>query len=479
MLLVKHLYGINSNRSLIDEVRYNICYRWFCGFSPSDEIPHHASLSNIKKRFPVSLFEDIFIAILEQCRGKGLLESNSCMTDSTLLDANAALNSLVLIDKPSENTEAKEERHTKKVKLSNKTHKSTTDPDATLAVKSRTIHSLKYKVHVCSDSSSRVITAIKITTGSVHDSVPYLELLEYLRDKIKIPVSEVIADRAYGTGAILSDLVEQGISSFIPLFNSRSGTADSLANEFLHYDNEKDLYTCPEGINLVPYVKFDGDRKQYRSKASDCKSCLKSKECPLRLKGKGAARKLYRNHYFELYEKIKADMKTEVFKAKKYERLWKIEGIMNELKNLHGLKRANSRGLDNVQKQSFLAAIAINIKRIIFYIFKLRVRKPRTLIFICSSFTTARNSFGTGYFDFNIFNSASSAAILISAWCRCSLSFSSITRMACISSVARCSLSLATASCFSLLLIDARYPSRSSEARTSSCSISSFRLAMV
>lgn len=46
--------------------------------------------------------------------------------------------------------------------------------------------------------------------------------------------------------------------------------------------------------------------------------------------------------------------------------MWKIEGIMNELKNYHDLKRAQYRGLENTQIQAYFAAMAINIKRLVF-----------------------------------------------------------------------------------------------------------------
>ena len=48
--------------------------------------------------------------------------------------------------------------------------------------------------------------------------------------------------------------------------------------------------------------------------------------------------------------------------------MWKIEGIMNELKNYHDLKRAQYRGLKNPQIQAYFAAIALNIKRLVFFI---------------------------------------------------------------------------------------------------------------
>ncbi|MBN9230828.1 MAG: transposase, partial [Legionella sp.] len=52
-------------------------------------------------------------------------------------------------------------------------------------------------------------------------------------------------------------------------------------------------------------------------------------------------------------------------KEKLRERLWKIEGIMNELKNHHCLSKAKYRGLDNMQIQAYMAAITINIKRLV------------------------------------------------------------------------------------------------------------------
>ena len=66
------------------------------------------------------------------------------MTDSILLDANASLDSLTLKEK--ETNEAVIEK--RKRTISNKTHVSKTDPEATLAFKSGTPRTLKYKAHV-------------------------------------------------------------------------------------------------------------------------------------------------------------------------------------------------------------------------------------------------------------------------------------------------------------------------------------------
>ena len=64
---------------------------------------------------------------------------------------------------------------------------------------------------------------------------------------------------------------------------------------------------------------------------------------------------------------MKEEMEQQYFKEKLYERMWKLEGIMNELKNYHDLKRAQYRGLENTQIQAYFAAMALNIKRLVFF----------------------------------------------------------------------------------------------------------------
>ena len=50
MLLVGYLYGIKSERRLVEEVQLNIAYRWFCGFELTDSIPDHSTFSKTRAR---------------------------------------------------------------------------------------------------------------------------------------------------------------------------------------------------------------------------------------------------------------------------------------------------------------------------------------------------------------------------------------------------------------------------------------------
>ncbi len=391
IMLINYLYAIKSTRRLVQEIHYNISYRWFCKLTLKDSIPNHASLSRIKKRYSTKIFEGFFNAILTLCKEAGLLCSNSTMTDSTLFQANASLNSMRPINKEEPNHFAPRERGVMPPKrnISNKTHQSKTDPDATLAFKSGTTRSLKYKAHVCCDSLSRVIVAIKITTGAVHDSQPYIGLLDHVKTNLGLPIQEAIADRGYGSGHIISSLQAVGIKPFIPLFSTRSGGSTNSVIPGFQYNNEQNTYICPANFALKPGKVTPQDYVLYHSSVTNCRNCPIKENCLAPKKKNKDIRVITRHIHFDLFHEMKIEMETDMFKQKLTERLWKIEGIMNELKNYHCLSKARYRGLNNVQIQAFMAAIAINIKRLVNFLllsiilyFMDKVR---------ASFTTGRN----------------------------------------------------------------------------------------
>jgi len=146
MLLVSYIYGINSDRRLCEEVRYNLAYRWFCHLSLEDAVPDHSSLSRIRDRFGEQIFGKVFSRIVVLCKRKGLVgEQCRVMTDATLIAADASLNSLVNNDPKEAEKEAKAQSQdrgmigpSQRRRVTNKTHCSRTDPDATLAQKKGT-----------------------------------------------------------------------------------------------------------------------------------------------------------------------------------------------------------------------------------------------------------------------------------------------------------------------------------------------------
>ncbi len=160
MMIISYLY-----RQLCKEVQFNIAYRWFCKVSITDKVPD---------RLGVNVFKEIFINIILQCKKVGLIKGERVMTDGTLFQANASLDSMIPLNKRTDHNDLKRKKLVTGIpppegkKITNKTHISKTDSDASLAFKKGAIRSLKYKNHLTIDADSRVILDTQITTGSNH-----------------------------------------------------------------------------------------------------------------------------------------------------------------------------------------------------------------------------------------------------------------------------------------------------------------------
>ena len=369
MELVAYLYGISSERQLCEDIYYNFAYRWFCRLSLDDEVPDHSSLTKIRDRLGEEVVESVFRQIVALCRKKGVVhEECAVMTDATLIAADATTVSMVL----NEPTQAQQEQprppsdpteRLPQPKVSNGTHHSRTDPDATLARKDRTPLQLKYKVHQTIDAESRVILDTHVTTGAVHDSQPYLEQLQRIHQRYGINVREATADRGYGSAAIIRDLQQQGIETYIPLWSSRSGSSKYLKGELV-YEKEHDRFRCPQGKYLTPNPAINENQKRYVSSSDDCRDCPQRSTCPARTRGHSPQRFVLRNLDQDRFEEVQAKMRDPTFRQKRSERMWKSEGLFAEAKQNHCLARAKYRGRSKVQIQAYFSAMVQNLKRL-------------------------------------------------------------------------------------------------------------------
>lgn len=101
--------------------------------------------------------------MVEECRVNGLVKGERIITDGSLIEANASIDSMVAKDENIANAELqalKERKPTEampKRKITNETHISKSDPDSSLAKKEGTARALRYKVHSTIDADSRVI----------------------------------------------------------------------------------------------------------------------------------------------------------------------------------------------------------------------------------------------------------------------------------------------------------------------------------
>lgn len=303
-----------------------------------------------------------------------MIQGAVVMTDSTLFQANAFLDSMVPRDKK---IEIKLEKNKvvpgisppKGRKITNENYISKTDPDASLAFKKGAAKTLKYKNHLTIDSNSRIILDTKVTTGSTHESQVYLNQIDTIEKEISIKIKVTIADRAYASGNIIQKLLDQNIKPNIPLFSNSSGKRD-LEKEGFFYNKESNHYTCSQGAILTPYPSIRyGIIKTFHTEEGVCNNCRIERICTAARFKYTKVRRIPHNIHKELFQMVKKEMLNHEFRKNLSDRLWKLEGLMSELKLRHNMNRAKYRGINKVQIQDYMAAYVINIKRIIAYIF--------------------------------------------------------------------------------------------------------------
>jgi transposase len=93
--LVMFFEGIRSERKLIATASLNLAHRWYLGYALDEELPDHSSLTRIRHRLGIDLFQRFFEKIVDLCQDAGLVWGRELYVDATKVDANADLDSLV------------------------------------------------------------------------------------------------------------------------------------------------------------------------------------------------------------------------------------------------------------------------------------------------------------------------------------------------------------------------------------------------
>jgi len=84
-----------------------------------------------------------------------------------------------------------------------------------------------------------------VTTGARHDKQCYLDQLDRVCNEHQVTIVEALADRGYGAAAIIRELEQRGIRTFIPLWSSRVGNIKYLTGDLV-YEREADRFRCPQ-----------------------------------------------------------------------------------------------------------------------------------------------------------------------------------------------------------------------------------------
>jgi transposase len=216
ILLVGYLYGVTSERKLVEELRMHLAWRWFTGLGFDQEIPNHSTFSkNRHGRFQESkLFQELFERIVAQCIAAGLVNGEHMSVDGSFIQANATNDSRIPREQLAEAAQVKrtvreylkelEEENGDGEPVHQQDKVSTTDPDATYASKGKGLARLGYYDNYLVDNASCVIVGVQATAARLsQESAAARDMIEDYRQRHGRLPQSLAADNTYGNGELL------------------------------------------------------------------------------------------------------------------------------------------------------------------------------------------------------------------------------------------------------------------------------------
>ena len=305
MLLIGYLYGIKSERRLVEEVQLNIAYRWFCGFELDDTIPNHSTFSKTRTRKwqQSDLFQKAFYEIVKQCIDSGYINHGSKRGIGYLMEATV-------------------------------------------------------------DCKHGILTGVDVYPANEKESLLVLRHLER-QINLGIPMSRLALDRGYETGAVHRGLKLLGITGYIPAIQF-SNPPEKYG---FSYDPQLDAFICPKGVPLTYHrlncSKSTGKYLRcYQVEGDVCMHCPKRPSC---FDKAGIRRRVLASSCYPAFFRGHQRVGTPEYLAMmRLRKIW-AEGSFSVLKREHCISRIRKRGILAATEECLLAAMALNLKRMAKY----------------------------------------------------------------------------------------------------------------
>jgi transposase len=218
-LLLQAFFSIRSERQLMQQLDYNLLFRWFVGLAMDAPVWDATTFTKNRDRLlDAEVTRRLLAAVLAQPRVAALMSDEHFSVDGTLIQAWASHKSFRPKEVPDDGSEPPAGRNAEQdfrgEKRSNATHASTTDPDARLARKSdNTGAILAYGGHVLMENRSGLVAqeTVGIASGTAErDSA--LHLLDRLAPA---PARTLGADRGYDARDFVEAIAARGIAPHI------------------------------------------------------------------------------------------------------------------------------------------------------------------------------------------------------------------------------------------------------------------------
>jgi transposase len=249
LMLIGFFEGIESERGIAWRVADSLSLRQFLSYGLDERTPDHVTISRTRRLLDEETHQSVFSWVLRQLAQRGLVKGKTIGIDATTLEANAAMKSIQRRDTQESYTEylrrlaaaegidSSDEAALRRMdrgrakRMSNQEWVNPHDPEAEITRMKDGRTNLAYKAEQAVDFQTGAIVAVTAHGGATGDTESIRETLpaagEAVAGEIATPtitgkyevnaegVKEVVADKGYYSGAVLTEMVEWGVRSYV------------------------------------------------------------------------------------------------------------------------------------------------------------------------------------------------------------------------------------------------------------------------
>ena len=241
-MLLQVLYGIRSDRKLLEQLRYNLLFRWFVGMRMADRVWDEATMSRARVRFAEGgLIRKWLERTVEEAHRRGWVSKEYFSVDGTLVRAWASMESVRPKGEEGRKKDFRGERRT------NRTHRSVTDPEARLYRKGSGKEAiLCYMSHVLAEGRSGLVVDYRTTQaeGTAEPKAALEMIQRCLKGKRR---AKVAADKGYDQRGFVEAVRALGVVPHVAR-RRRGSAVDGRTVRSRSYEESQRVRRWAEGV---------------------------------------------------------------------------------------------------------------------------------------------------------------------------------------------------------------------------------------
>jgi transposase len=282
-LLLQVLYSIRSERQLVEQIDYNLLFRWFVGLGIDDPVWDATTFTRNRERLLSGrVAEAFFEKVVDQAQREGLTSPDHFTVDGTVIEAWASQKSFVpkvSVPKAKRGRKKRARRNKRRrrqsrnepvsfhgQRRSNETHVSTTDPDARLVGGAGKETRLGYRGHVLTENRNGLVVEARLTIATGYaEREAALEMLEQVPGSHRITLG---GDKGYDVGDFVEKARDLGTTPHVAQNTSRRRSAiDGRTTRHPGYEVSQRRRKCVEEV--FGWLKTVGVLRKTRHRGVD------------------------------------------------------------------------------------------------------------------------------------------------------------------------------------------------------------------